>query len=205
LAAAFALAGCDDDSGDGDGGSAEEPAGAPEVQSGKRGEAVVNEIEAPTVRRGRVALDSEAEPAELPNEDELSAALEESLSARGISAQAQADVNAAYQFTVEYGQQLLNSPGSGTAWVYRYDVPPGECVSLNAQNARCTIYIYSQELGTGHGGVDRWLRREHLIATRVGNNIYNTFINFVDFTGGQPICSDANIAGIPLCSPNGPS
>lgn len=204
--ALIATPGCDDDSSDGDDSGDDAALGSPEVVNKKNGVTVVHEVDRPDANRRGFRLEVEVEPRDLPNSDALLTALDESLSARsGFSTQAEADIAAAYQFSIEYGEALLRSPGSGTSWVYKYAVPPAECVSLNAQNARCTIYVYTEELGNGHGGVDRWVRREHLLAFRVGDGVYNTSFNFVDFTGGQPICSDGNIAGIPLCSPNGPS
>jgi hypothetical protein len=167
---------------------------------------VVAESDPPDLKKKGFSHLTEAEPPDIANEDELMTVLDEALAKRKpFSSQAQEDIAAAYKFSLDYCQLLVNSPGSGTSWTYRCAVPPAECVSLNGQTSRCTIYVYTSELGTGHAGIDRWLRREHLLATRVADDVYNTGFTFVDFTGGIPICSDGNIAGIPLCSPNGPS
>ncbi len=192
LASGLTVAGCDDDEDSEAQSSSEEAAAEQQVVTEKGEVTVATEGEPPQVGKKGYSHLSEAEPPEI--ESSLMAALDESLDERqAFSSQAEADIASAYKFSLEYCQQLVNSIGSGTSWTYSCAVPPAECVSLNATVARCTIEIRTQELGSGHGGVDRWLRRQYLQATRVGDNIYNTSFGFFDFTGGQAICSDANL------------
>jgi hypothetical protein len=108
-----------------------------------------------------------------------------------------------YELTVKFGEEAINGSHGSLPYWYHYEVNRDDCVLLSADTGRCLIYLWQWDYGTGYGygGYDASIWRDHYIATRVADRLYEPKIVQIDFLDPYAwVCSDTPRNGVPPCS-----
>lgn len=108
-----------------------------------------------------------------------------------------------YELTVKLGEEYINGSHGTLPYWYKYQVNRSDCVLLTGDTGRCLIYLWewAYASGYGYGGYESGIWRDHYIATRVGDRLYEPKVVQIDFLYPYAwVCSDDPSKGIAPCS-----